>query len=136
MIKPFAGDGCVVRVGLAETASEQLLVEGCRVTGLRVCQDEVDVTTSAGEGWRALLPGAGVRAVQVELAGIYLGSDGEQLLRRAALSGELIQGTVSVDDDRAVSAPFLVSQLSVNSHVNEEATYEVVLQSAGAVTLS
>lgn len=136
MSKPFAGDGCLVQVGLAEAGAEQLLVEGCRLTGFRVSQDEVDVTTSASEGWRTLLPSAGLRAIQVDLAGIYLGSSGELLLRRAALTGELIQGSVSVDDNTIVSAPFLVRRLSVASHVNDEATYEVVLQSAGTVTLS
>lgn len=136
MSKPFAGDGCVVRVGLAADGGEQLLVEGCRVTGIRLSQDEVDVTTSASEGWRRLLPRAGVRALQVDLAGIYLGSPGELLLRRAALSGELIEGAVTVDESRVISAPFLVTTLSVDSEVKEEATYRVVLQSAGSVSLS
>lgn len=136
MSKPFAGDGCVVRVGLTEDVSGQLLLEGCRVTALRVTQDEVDVTTAAGEGWRTLLPGAGLRSLQVDLAGLCLGSEGEQLLRRAALSGELIQSSIGVDDHRSISASFLVMQWSISSHVNEEATYEVVLHSSGTVVLS
>lgn len=136
MIATFAGDGSTLRIAKTGSQGQHLFVEGCRVVSCRISQEEVDVTTSADGGWRKLLGRAGLRSFQVVLDGVFLGSPGEQFLREAAFSGELIHGHLLLDHERAVSGQFLVSKLTIESKVKNEATYEVVLESAGPVSLA
>lgn len=136
-MSPVRHEGeCLLRIRAGEIDAPYLLVEGARVTGWKVSQDNVDVTDAGDAPWRRLLSYAGLKSLQVRVQGLYLGSPGELLLRELAFNGAAFEGELTLELDKAVRGPFVVSELSFESAVHEEVVYAATLRSAGAVTLS
>ncbi|NJC06932.1 TP901-1 family phage major tail protein [Sphingomonas kaistensis] len=136
MSLPIAGSDCLLRISNGEPTPQYLLVEGLRLSGWKVSQEEVDVSDLSDGGWRKLLSGAGLRSLEVKLTGLYLGSEGELRLRDMAFSGVSAECTLSLDQGTAVRGQFIVSELRFDSAVNEEATYASILRSTGPVSIS
>lgn len=135
MSLPLGGSDCVLRISDSETPSSFVLVEGVRVSGWKISQEEVDVTDGGDEGWRRLLPGAGLRSLELTLSGLYLGSVGELLLRDKAFRGDAVECALTLDQGTAIRGRFIAVSLSFESVVNDEATYAATLRSAGSVII-
>lgn len=135
MSLPLRGSDCVLRIGDPGTSSNFVLVEGVRLSGWKILQEQVEVTDGGDEGWRRLLPGAGLRSLELAFSGMYLGSIGEQLLRDKAFRGKPVECALTLDEGTAVRGRFIASSLSFEATVNDEATYAATLRSAGAVTI-
>ena len=73
-------------------------VAGLRTTQMSVTGETVAITSKDSAGWRELLSGAGVRAVSVSAAGIFLGSAAEAKVRANALAGTLDAYELSFED--------------------------------------
>lgn len=133
---PLDGSECLLRISDGEQAASFHLVEGIRLNGWKVTQEEVEVTDLGDQGWRRLLSGAGLRTLEVNLSGLYLGSRGEQRLREVAFSGTAVACELTLDQGVAVRGAFVASELQFESAINEEATYAATLRSAGPVAIS
>jgi predicted secreted protein len=136
MSLPLAGNECLLRISDGEIAGSFHLIEGLRLSGWKISQEEVEVTDLSDQGWRRLLSGAGLRSLEVRLSGLYLGSQGEQRLREVAFSGTAAACELTLDQGLAVRGSFVASELRFGSAVNEEATYAATLKSAGPVSIS
>lgn len=108
-------------------------VAGLRTTQMSVIGDTVVVTNKGSGGWRELLSGAGVRAVSVSAAGIFLGSAAEGQLRANALAGTLDAYELSFEDGEKLRGAFLVQRLDYAGDFNGERNYTLQLESSGAV---
>lgn len=135
MSLPLSGSECLLRIADQEADPSFILVEGVRLSGWKVSQEAVDVTDGGDEGWRRLLPAAGLRSLELVLNGLYLGSVGEHLLRDKAFRGEAFECALTLDQGKAVRGRFIVVNLSFESVVNEEATYAATLRSAGSIVV-
>lgn len=134
MTLPVRGADCVLRIS-AGVGDQLQLVEGLRLSSWAIFLAEVDVTTVADAGWSRLLSGAGLLSVEVRLAGLYLGSPGEILLRDAAFRGAVFSGVLTLGNDETMSGDFIATSLSFESPVNEETAYVAVLRSSGPITI-
>jgi TP901-1 family phage major tail protein len=109
-------------------------VAGLRTTQLSVTGDGVVITNKDSGGWRELLSGAGVRAVSVGAAGIFLGSAAEARLRANALAGTLDDYELSFEDGEKLRGRFLLQRLDYAGDFNGERNYTLQLESSGEVT--
>lgn len=134
MTLPVKGADCVLRIS-AGIGDQRQLVEGLRLSSWAISLAEVDVTTAADGGWSRLLSGAGLLSVEVRLAGLYLGSPGEILLRDAAFRGAVFSGQLTLGHGEVMSGDFIATGLSFESPVNDETAYVAVLRSSGPMTI-
>lgn len=108
-------------------------VAGLRTTQMSVSGDAVVITNKGSAGWRELLSGAGVRAVSVGAAGIFLGSAAEAKLRANALAGTLDDYELSFEDGEKLRGRFLIQRLDYAGDFNGERNYTLQLESSGQV---
>lgn len=115
--------------GLFETAA------GLRATRLSLNAETVDVTSldSTG-GWRELLGGAGVKTAAISGSGVFKDADTDERARQIFFDGETPDFQVIVPGFGTIEGPFQIASIDYAGSHNGEATYELSLASAGALT--
>ena len=97
----------------------------------------VDVTHAESAGaWRELLAGAGVRQAAVRGAGIFRDQESDETVRGLFFDGAIRDWQVIVPDFGTVQGPFQVTGLDYAGDHDGEMTYELALQSAGALAFA
>jgi TP901-1 family phage major tail protein len=127
------GAAFLLKISDGATPPVYQTVAGLRTTQMSVAGDTVVVTNKGSGGWRELLSGAGVRAVSVSAAGIFLGSTAEAQVRANALAGTLDAYELSFEDGEKLRGAFLVQRLDYAGDFNGERNYTLQLESSGAV---
>ena len=110
-------------------------IAGLRASRLSFNAETVDVTSleSAG-GWRELLGGAGVRSASISGSGVFRDANTDGRARQIFFDGEVPRFQVVIPDFGTVEGPFQITALEYAGSYNGEATYEVTMASAGALT--
>ncbi|SFR41590.1 phage major tail protein, TP901-1 family [Yoonia tamlensis] len=117
--------------GLFETAA------GLRATRISFNADTVDVTSleSTG-GWREILGGAGVKSASISGSGVFKDEATDERARQIFFDGETPDFQVIIPDFGTVEGPFQITSIEYAGSHNGEATYELSLASAGALTFT
>jgi TP901-1 family phage major tail protein len=112
-------------------------IAGLRASRISFNAETVDVTTleSAG-GWRELLGGGGVRSASISGSGVFRDQDTDERARAIFFDGEVPDFQVIIPDFGIVQGPFQISSLEYAGSYDGEASYELTLASAGALTFS
>ena len=115
--------------GLFETAA------GLRATRLSLNAETVDVTSleSTG-GWRELLGGAGVKTASISGSGVFKDAATDERARQIFFDGETPDFQVLVPGFGTIEGAFQITSIEYAGSHNGEATYELSLASAGALT--
>ncbi len=115
--------------GLFESAA------GLRASRISFNAESVDVTSleSAG-GWRELLAGAGVKTASISGSGIFKDATTDERVRQVFFDGETPDFQVVIPDFGTVEGAFQISSLEYAGTHDGEATFEMSLSSAGALT--
>ena len=115
--------------GLFETAA------GLRATRISLNAETVDVTSleSTG-GWRELLGGAGVKTAAISGSGVFKDEDTDERARQIFFDGETPDFQVIVPGFGTLEGAFQITSIEYAGSHNGEATYELSLASAGALT--
>ena len=115
--------------GLFETAA------GLRATRLSLNAETVDVTSleSTG-GWRELLGGAGVKTAAISGSGVFKDEATDERARQIFFDGETPGFQVIVPGFGTIEGPFQITAIEYAGSHNGEATYELSLASAGALS--
>ena len=110
-------------------------VAGLRASRISFNAETVDVTSleSAG-GWRELLAGAGMRSASISGSGVFRDADTDERARQIFFDGEMPEFQVVIPDFGIVEGPFQITAIEYAGSYNGEATYELTLASAGALT--
>ena len=127
------GAAFLLKISNGATPAVYQTVAGLRTTQMSVTGETVVVTSKDSGGWRELLSGAGVRAVSVSAAGIFLGSAAEARLRANALAGTLDAYELSFEDGEKLRGSFLLQRLDYAGDFNGERNYTLQLESSGAL---
>jgi TP901-1 family phage major tail protein len=85
-------------------------------------------------GWRELLAGAGVRSANISGSGIFRDATTDERARQLFFDGVTPEFQVIIPDFGIVQGPFQVTALEYAGSHNGEATYELSLASAGALS--
>lgn len=112
-------------------------VAGLRATRLAFNADTVDVTNMESQGgWRELLGGAGMRSATISGSGVFRDAATDGRARQIFFDGEVPQFQVVIPDFGIVEGPFQITSLEYSGSHNGEATYEIAMASAGALTFT
>lgn len=115
--------------GLFET------VAGLRTTRLSLNAETVDVTTLDSEGgWRELLAGAGVRSAALSGSGVFKDEATDERMRALFFAGAIPAVQVIVPGFGTLEGPFQIASIDYAGTHDGEATFEVSLASAGALS--
>ena len=117
--------------GLFETTA------GLRATRISFNAESVDVTSleSTG-GWRQLLGGAGVKTAAISGSGVFKDAATDERARQIFFDSETPNFQVIIPDFGIVEGPFQITSIEYAGSHNGEATYEMSMASAGALTFT
>ena len=112
-------------------------VAGLRATRVRFNADTVDVTSleSTG-GWRELLGGAGVRSAALSGSGIFKDADTDARARQVFFNGETPPFQIVIPDFGQIEGAFQITALEYGGEYDGEATFELSMASAGALSFT
>ncbi|PZO65270.1 MAG: phage major tail protein, TP901-1 family [Paracoccus denitrificans] len=112
-------------------------IAGLRATRLGFNAEAVDVTNIESQGgWRELLAGAGVRSASISGSGVFRDEGTDGRARQVFFDGEVPRFQVVIPDFGVVEGPFQITALEYAGSYNGEATYEMTMASAGALSFT
>lgn len=121
----------------AAATGDFVTVAGLRSRRLDFSADTVDVTTAdSPDRWRELLAGAGVRRARVSGAGIFRDQASDTAVRTVFFDGAVRPWRIVLPDFGTVEGPFLVAALEFAGDHDGEMTFDMTLESAGALSFT
>lgn len=112
-------------------------IAGLRATRISFNAESVDVTSlESSGGWRELLGGAGVKSASISGSGVFKDETTDERARQIFFEGLVPAFQVIIPDFGIVEGPFQVTSVEYSGSYNGEATYELSMASAGALTFT
>lgn len=112
-------------------------IAGLRATRISFNAESVDVTSLESQGgWRELLGGAGVRSASISGSGVFKDEATDERARQIFFDGDIPAFQVIIPDFGIVEGPFQLTSIEYAGSHNGEATYEMAMASAGALTFT
>ena len=112
-------------------------VAGLRSRRLTFNAETIDVTSAESAGrWRELLAGAGIRRAALAGTGVFRDEQSDALVRQVLFDQAIRDWQVIVPDFGTVQGPFLVASLEYRGEHSGEVTFDLALESAGALSFT
>ena len=112
-------------------------VAGLRTRRLSFNAETVDITHAESAGrWRELLEGAGVKRASIAGRGLFKDEATDALMRQTFFDGAVKNFQIVIPDFGTVTGAFQITSLEFAGEHNGEVTYEMALESAGALTFA
>jgi len=112
-------------------------VAGLRSRKIAFNAELVDVThAESADHWRELLAGAGVKRAAISGRGLFKDAASDALVRQAFFDGAINACQVIVPDFGTIAGAFQISALEFSGEHNGEVTFDISLESAGALTFA
>jgi TP901-1 family phage major tail protein len=112
-------------------------VAGLRTQRIALNADTVDITHAESSGrWRELLSGAGVRRASLAGTGVFKDQTSDEYVRRSFFDGTILNWQVIVPSFGIIQGLFQISALDYRGEHAGEVTFELALESAGALTFT
>lgn len=112
-------------------------VAGLRTRTLAFNARSVDVTNADSAGrWRELLEGAGMRSASISGRGIFRDQASDASIRQVFFDGSIQNWQVVVPDFGTIEGPFQITALEFAGEHDGEVTFDMSLESAGALTFT
>ena len=120
-----------------DNGTSLVTVAGLRSRRLAFNAETVDITHAESIGrWRELLEGAGVRRASVSGRGIFKDGASDALVRQTFFDGIIRTCQVVIPDFGTIDGPFQIVSLEFSGDHNGEVIFDLLLESAGALTFS
>lgn len=112
-------------------------IAGLRATRVAFNAETVDVTSLESQGgWRELLAGAGVKSASISGSGVFRDASTDARARQIFFDGEVPGFQVIIPSFGVIQGPFQITAVEYSGSHNGEATYELTMASAGALTFT
>ncbi|MFD1333766.1 phage major tail protein, TP901-1 family [Methylopila musalis] len=112
-------------------------VAGLRSRALSFNAETVDVTHAESAGrWRELLAGAGAKRASVAGTGVFRDEASDARVRGLMFDGAIETFQIVIPDFGRVEGPFQVTGLEFKGDHAGEMTFDLALESAGALTFT
>ena len=112
-------------------------VAGLRSRKIAFNAELVDVThAESADRWRELLAGASVKRAAISGRGLFKDAASDALVRQAFFDGAINACQVIVPDFGTIAGAFQISALEFSGEHNGEVTFDISLESAGALTFA
>ena len=110
-------------------------IAGLRARRLAFNAEAVDITDAESAGrWRELLGGAGMQRASLSGGGLFKDQASDALARAVFFASEIRDWQVAIPDFGTVTGPFQIIALEYAGRHDGEMTFEIALESAGALT--
>ena len=117
--------------------TDYVTVAGLRSRKIAFNAETVDVTHAESvDRWRELLEGAGVKRASISGRGLFKDAASDALVRQAFFDGAINACQVVVPEFGTIEGLFQVSSLEFSGEHNGEVTFDLGLESAGALTFT
>ena len=128
------GKDLLIKLDQAGSGSFETIA-GLRAKRIAFNAETVDITHADSAGrWRELLAGSGVQRASVSGSGIFKDAASDEALRAVFFAGSIASMQLVIPDFGAVTGDFQVTALEYAGNHDGEVTFEVALESAGALT--
>jgi len=112
-------------------------VAGLRSRRIAFNAETVDITHAESAGrWRELLEGAGVKRASIAGRGLFKDTASDALVRQAFFDGAIKVYQIVIPDFGTVEGAFQIVSLEFAGEHNGEVSYELALESAGALAFT
>jgi TP901-1 family phage major tail protein len=112
-------------------------VAGLRTRRLAFNAETVDIThAESANRWRELLDGAGVKRASVSGRGLFKDAASDELIRATFFDGAVKDYQIVIPDFGVVEGAFQITSLEFAGEHNGEVTFDLSLESAGALTFA
>ena len=120
-----------------DDGSSFVTVAGLRTRRIAFNAESVDITHAESAGqWRELLAGAGVKRAAIAGRGLFKDAATDALMRQAFFDGAVKSCQIVIPDFGTIAGAFQIVSLEFAGEHNGEVTYELSLESAGALAFS
>lgn len=110
---------------------------GLRASRISFNTETVDVTSlESSGGWRELLSGGGVKTAQISGSGVFVDAATDARARQVFFDGVVLDYQVIIPDFGTIQGAFQMTSVEYAGNYDGEATYELALASAGALTFT
>lgn len=112
-------------------------VAGMRSRRIAFNTEPVDTTDFQSAGrWRELLAGAGVQRASISGGGIFKDAASDERVRDLFFAGSITTWQIVVPDFGTVEGDFQITSLEYSGEHNGEVTFDMALESAGALSFT
>ncbi|MCP5039086.1 MAG: phage major tail protein, TP901-1 family [Rhodobacteraceae bacterium] len=130
------GKDLLIKLDMTGTGTFETIA-GLRATRISFNAESVDVTSLESQGgWRELLGGAGVKSAEISGSGVFKDATTDERARAVFFGSEVPDFQVIVPDFGTIEGPFMITGMEYAGSHNGEATYELSMASAGALTFT
>lgn len=131
-----SGKDLLVKIDM-DGAGSFVTLAGLRATRISFNTETVDVTSleSTG-GWRELLSGGGVKTAAISGSGVFVDATSDERARQLFFDGTVMDFQVIIPGFGTVEGAFQISSIEYAGNYDGEATYEMAMASAGALTFT
>src|SRR3990167_11415879 len=124
-------------VKISDGAGGFTTVAGLRTRRLSFNAETVDIAhAESANRWRELLDGAGVKRASISGRGLFKDAATDALMRQTFFDGAVKNYQIVIPDFGTVEGAFQITNLEFAGEHNGEVTYELSLESAGALTFA
>lgn len=124
-------------IKIHDGAGAFVTVAGLRAREIAFNAESVDVTHSeSADRWRELLAGAGMRRAGITGSGVFKDEASDALVRQVFFEGAIRPYQVIVPDFGRIEGPFQITGLEYRGDHAAEVTFDIALESAGALTFT
>ncbi|MEA2990406.1 MAG: hypothetical protein QOG83_3117 [Alphaproteobacteria bacterium] len=117
--------------------SSFVTVAGLRTRRLVFNAETVDITHAESTNrWRELLEGAGIKRASIAGRGLFKDAATDALMRQAFFDGAVKNYQIVIPDFGIVEGAFQIASLEFAGEHNGEVTYDLSIESAGALTFA
>jgi TP901-1 family phage major tail protein len=122
---------------IADGAGGFATVAGLRARTVAFNAATVDVTSMESRNeWRELLPGAGIKSARLSGTGVFKDAPSDELARSSFFNGEIRNWQAVIPDFGVLTGPFQIADLSYAGKHDGELTFDITLESAGAIAFA
>jgi TP901-1 family phage major tail protein len=112
-------------------------IGGLRARQISFNSETVDTTHAESTGrWRELLDGAGVRRASISGAGVFKDEASDVATREIFFTGDIREWQVIMPDFGRIQGRFQITSLEYRGEHTAEVTFEIALESAGALSFT
>jgi TP901-1 family phage major tail protein len=130
------GKDLLVKIDMTGTGAFETAA-GLRATRISFNAETVDVTNmESADGWRELLAGAGVKTASISGSGVFKDTATDGRVRQIFFDGEIPNFQVIIPDFGTIEGAFQIASIEYAGTFDGEATYEMSLSSAGALSFA
>lgn len=114
-----------------------ITVGGMRTQRISINADAVDITSAESVGgWRELLANAGLRKATIAGTGLFKDQASDTLIRTAFFNGDIRNWQIIIPAAGTIQGLFQISALDWKGDYNNELTFDLSLESAGALVFT